>query len=118
MIKTFIDTYLRPYKAVIVCILIGILVPVIFFTWLFWQSDSKQEVKADETRSNVEVQSANTSVSNAQVERVAPQVEEARETSHRAVNRAKKARETKVENTNVNAVVEKCEEVYGKGECN
>jgi uncharacterized protein (DUF58 family) len=117
MINKLIETYIAPYKALIAAGLAVVFIVIVFFVYLFWQSDSKQEIKADETRSNVEIQQANTSVSNAQVERVAPQVETAEKTSQRAVNRAKQARETKVSNANVNAVIGKCEELYGKGEC-
>jgi hypothetical protein len=115
ILNGFVTAYvgLMPYSLIVTLFLVGAL----FFVWLFWQSDSKNEIKADEARSNVEVQSINTAVSNAQVERVESQVERAEKDAQRSVNRAKKARETNISNVNIQDSIRKCEEAYGKGEC-
>ena len=85
--------------------------------WLFWQSDSKNEIKADDARSNVQMQSANTSVANAQLERVDESVEASGKQSQSAVNKAKKTREKVKSNSNLDDAMKLCIEAYGESNC-
>ena len=94
----------------------GILLAVFLF-WLFSQSDSKNEIKADDARSNVQMQSANTSVANAQLERVDESVEASGKQSQSAVNKAKKTREKVKSNSNLDDAMRLCVEAYGEENC-
>jgi hypothetical protein len=104
-------------SVIVIAGLVFALFITVIIIWANWQTTSKNEQKADDARSNSEVQSVNTAVSDAQVERITPTVTEAEKTSHTAVNRAKKAREKVSSNVNISEVIRLCEEAYGKGEC-
>ncbi len=118
-IKTCLNGFATGYAQLMPWSLIatGVIFLVIFFVWLFWQSDSENEIKADEDRSNAEVLHVNSAVSNEKLDRVEPQVESAGKTSRNAVNRAKKVREKVNSNVNISDAIRKCEEAYGEGEC-
>ena len=102
-----------PYTGIVTCAFLL----VIFFIWLFWQSDSKQEIKADEARSNSEVIHANTASVGAEVNRVAPQVEEAEKVSQKATKRAKEVRKRVNSNSNIDDAMKLCAEAYGEENC-
>jgi flagellar biosynthesis component FlhA len=104
----------NPLPALIIALAVS---ATIFFIWLFWQTDSKQEKKADEARSNVEMQTANTSVSESQVNRIEPQVQEREKVSQNAVKRAKEVRKKTNSNANLAEVQKWCEEAYGEANC-
>jgi uncharacterized membrane protein YgaE (UPF0421/DUF939 family) len=73
---------------------------IIFSIWLFWQSDSKQEIKATEANVNATIANVQSNVQEQVVEQAAESVERTEKTSQNARKAREKAKNTNTTNTN------------------
>lgn len=95
--ETFAMFYVAAWKITVPVTLI--LIAGIFFYWLFWQTTSPNEQKADDARVETIKVDANSSVSEDQVEKAGESVKEREKVSQNARKEREKAKETNVSNT-------------------
>jgi hypothetical protein len=93
-VKLWLDALKGAYLAAMPYSLIvtGVIVLVVFGWWLFRQTDSKNEIKADESRANTTISDVNTAVEAEKRAAAVETVKEAEKRSERAVKNANKAR--------------------------